>query len=172
MVDFQIQKSTKHDILEIFSMYTHAANHQRSLKKVVVWPSFSNAMVATEIREGRQFKGIIDNKIVCVWAIAYQDPQIWGERDRDPSIYIHRIATHPNFRGMNMVKRIVEWAKPFALAQNKTHIRLDTLGKNTRLISHYKAAGFDFLGMFEMKNTDGLPEHYHNNSACLFEIKI
>lgn len=171
-MNFQIQNSTEQDIPHIFSLYTHASNHQRLLEKVVVWPSFSNELVATEVREGRQFKGIIDNTIVCVWAVAFKDPQIWEERDRDPSIYIHRIATHPDFRGLNMVKRIVEWAKSFAVAHKKTHVRLDTLGNNTRLISHYKAAGFDFLGMFEMKNTDGLPKHYHNNPVCLFEIKL
>ena len=52
-------------------------------------------------------------------------------------------------------------------------IRLDTLGNNIKLIEHYTNAGFDFLGMFRLKNTAGLPMHYQEElNCCLFEIRI
>ena len=71
-----------------------------------------------------------------------------------------------------MVSKIVEWAKPHAASLNKKYVRLDTLGDNHRLIAYYKAAGFSFLGMFSMKNTEGLPAHYQKAPACLFEIEL
>ena len=107
-----------------------------------------------------------------VWVIAFQDPQIWEERDRDPAIYIHRIATAPQFRGRALVKHLVQWAKVYAEKQQKKFVRLDTLGENTRLIAYYQEMGFDFLGIFPLKNTAGLPTHYHNTPACLFEIQL
>jgi hypothetical protein len=49
---------------------------------------------------------------------------------------------------------------------------LDTLGNNVKLIEHYTNAGFQFLGIFDLKNTSALPLHYQNTPACLFEIKL
>lgn len=171
-MNYTIEKSTLEDLPEIFNRYRDAAAFQRTKKKVVVWPNFDPALVEKEILEGRQWKLVQDNSICCVWAIAFNDPQIWEERDIDPAIYIHRIATHPAARGQQMVKKIVNWAIPYAQKKKKTHLRLDTLGNNTRLIEYYQSAGFDFLGMFPMKNTEGLPEHYHTAPVCLFEIRL
>ncbi|WP_437438135.1 GNAT family N-acetyltransferase [Cellulophaga baltica] len=137
-----------------------------------MWPDFKRALVETEIAEKRQWKLIIDDEVACLWAITFSDAQIWEERDNSTSIYIHRIATNPKFRGNNYMNTIVTWAKTYAQSIEKRFIRLDTLGNNTKLIKHYQKAGFDFLGMFDLKNTDMLPDHYQDQPACLFEIDL
>ena len=68
--------------------------------------------------------------------------------------------------------KIVEWAITFAKANQKTHIRMDTVGNNKGLIAHYTKCGFDFLGLSELTDTDGLPKHYHKATVSLFEIRI
>jgi ribosomal protein S18 acetylase RimI-like enzyme len=169
----KIENSTLQDIPGIFNLYNIAAEYQRLKKTVVVWPEFSKELVTTEVEEHRQWKLVIDEKIACVWATTFTDEQIWEEKNADPAVYIHRIATNPDFRGMNFVAIIVDWAKAYAKANAKQFVRLDTLGNNTKLISHYANAGFDFLGMFDMKNTEGLPAHYRNNlQVALFEIRL
>ena len=160
------------DIDEIFRLYKIASEYQREKKKVIVWPNFDRNMVETEITEKRQFKMLIENEVVCIWAITFSDEQIWEEKNKDNAIYIHRIATSPNFRGKKMVAKIVDWAKQFADEKEIQFIRLDTLGNNTRLIEHYKEAGFDFLGMHTLKNTSNLPKHYQEAPVCLFEIDL
>ncbi len=115
---------------------------------------------------------LIDGEIACLWAITFNDEQIWEERDNTKSIYIHRIATHPKFRGNNYIAKIVAWAKVYARSVEKQFIRLDTLGDNTKLIEHYQNAGFEFLGMFDLKNTDLLPDHYQDQPVCLFQIDL
>jgi hypothetical protein len=137
-----------------------------------VWPEFERQLVETEIAENRQWKLLIDDDIACVWAITFSDEQIWEERNSDAAIYIHRIATNPNYRGNNFVSVIVDWAKKYAKASGKDFVRLDTIGNNVRLIEHYTNAGFNFLGMLELKDTSGLPPHYSNGKACLFEMKL
>ncbi|MBC9796680.1 GNAT family N-acetyltransferase [Sinomicrobium weinanense] len=92
--------------------------------------------------------------------------------DATSSVYIHRIATNPEFRGNNFVKIIVNWAREFAESQSKKFIRMDTCGQNDRLINHYKNCGFEFLGIKKLKNTSGLPSHYHNADVCFFEIEL
>jgi ribosomal protein S18 acetylase RimI-like enzyme len=167
-----IENAVAADIDEIFRLYGIASAYQRSKQTVVVWPVFERLLVATEIAEHRQWKLLINGKIACVWATTFSDEQIWEERNADAALYIHRIATNPEFRGKNFVSIIADWAKRYAKSCNKDFVRLDTLGNNVKLIKHYTNAGFNFLGMFDLKTTEGLPDHYHNTPACLFEIKL
>jgi ribosomal protein S18 acetylase RimI-like enzyme len=167
-----IENSTAADITEIFRLYKIASEYQKAKQTVVVWPNFKQQLVETEIDENRQWKLLIDGEIACVWATTFTDEQIWEERNADAAIYIHRIATNPSFRGKNFILYIVEWAKVYSKTMGKDFVRLDTLGNNTKLIEHYTGAGFTFLGMFNLKNTAGLPDHYHGIPVCLFEIKL
>ncbi len=168
----KIENSTQADLPEIFRLYAAASAHQTKVKATVVWPTFEKQLVETEIAENRQWKMPVDGAIACVWAITFADEQIWQERNADAAIYIHRIATNPDFRGQNFVAKIVEWAKLYARDLSKDYVRLDTIGENLPLIAHYTKSGFDFLGMFNMKNTEGLPEHYRSGHVALFEIGL
>ena len=166
-----IVNCTLNDIDEIFSFYSNASTLQKSLNKVV-WPVFSRVLVETELTENRQFKLLIDSKTACIWAITFDDPEIWGEKNNDPSVYIHRIATHADFRGKDLVKEIVNWAIDFAKANQKLYVRLDTIGGNQKLIEHYQNCGFNYLGLTKMETFENLPAHYHNATVSLFEIPV
>ena len=168
----KINKSTKEDIPEIFRLYKLATDFQKIKFPENHWPQFDENMVTAEVTENRQFKLVIEDKIACVWAITFSDPQIWEDAANDTSIFIHRIATNPDFRGNNFVKIIVEWAINLAKEQNKQFIRMDTCGKNEGLIQHYQNCGFNFLGTKKLENTSNLPSHYHNVEVCFFEIKL
>ena len=168
----KIHNSTLNDSSEIFRLYELATNFQKLKFPANTWPKFNQNLISSEIIDNRQFKLIIDDKIACVWAITYTDPQIWEERDNECSVYIHRIATNPEFRGNNFIKIIVDWAKNFANTHHKHYIRMDTCGENKRLIRHYETNGFTFLGIKKLKNTFDLPSHYQNSEVCFFEIKL
>jgi len=167
-----IKNVTASDIEKIFELYKIASNYQREKKTVIVWPDFDREMVITEISENRQFKLLVNNEAVCIWAITFSDEQIWEDSNTDSAIYIHRIAVNPNFRGNNYIATITNWAKEYALKKEIQFIRLDTLGENKNLITHYKNAGFHFLGLFNLKNTYNLPDHYKLAPVCLFEIDL
>ncbi|MCZ4319206.1 GNAT family N-acetyltransferase [Aequorivita viscosa] len=167
-----ITNSNPADIPEIFRLYRLATEYQKITFPDNLWPEFDRAMVEREVLEKRQFKIVIDNQVACVWAITYSDPQIWEEADNEDSIYIHRIATNPDFRGNDFVKAIVAWAKTYAAEHKKKYIRMDTCGDNQRLIKHYTRSGFNFLGMKKIRDSSDLPSHYHNADVCYFEIKL
>lgn len=168
----QIVNSTPADIDEIFKLYDFASAHQQT-KNVVVWPKFDRKLVETELAENRQWKLLIDDAIACVWATTFTDAEIWGERNADAAVYIHRIATNPNFRGRNFVSIIVDWAKKYAAGNKKDFVRLDTLGNNIKLIEVYTKAGFTFLGIHRLTNTATLPLHYQQEpNCCLFELRL
>lgn len=168
---FQIESSNINDIEEIFRLYKIATDFQKT-RFIVHWPEFDRELIETEIAENRQWKIVVDNKIACVWATTFDDPQIWEERNDDPSVYIHRIATNPDFRGQNLVGQIVEWVKIYAIENQKQFIRMDTVGDNQGLINYYTKCGFDFSGLLKLKNTDGLPAHYDNATVSLFQMTI
>ena len=168
----QIRQSNIRDIEDIFNLYRLATQYQKTKFPGNIWPEFEASLVVREIKENRQFKIVINNDIACIWAITFSDPLIWEEKDKDPAVYIHRIATNSSFRGQNFVKQIVSWAKMYAFKHTKHYIRLDTCGNNTSLIKHYTNCGFTFLGKKKLKDTNSLPSHYHNAEVCFFEIKL
>lgn len=156
----------------ILSLYEAARNLQTQ-RKMVVWPSFEKSFIEKEIAESRQWKIVIDKVIACNWAITFNDKEIWGDRDKNNSIYMHRICTNPAYRGNRFIDTIVAWAKQYAIKAEKRYVRLDTLGNNVKLIEHYTSAGFEFLGMYKLTDTKNLPLHYQNEpNCCLFEIDL
>jgi GNAT superfamily N-acetyltransferase len=129
-------------------------------------------MVAQEVAEGRQWKLLLGETIACVWAITFDDPEIWGARNVDPAVYLHRIATNPDCRGRGLVAAIVQWAKVYAQQHQKRFVCLDTVGENHGLIAHYTKCGFTYLGLSELTATATLPAHYHGATVSLFELAV
>lgn len=166
-----ILNSIPADIDTIFSLYDDAVAYQKT-KFNKHWLPFDRTMVEKEIEESRQWKILEDDAVACIFAIAYEDPFIWGEKNADPAIYIHRIVTSPSFKGRNYVKKIIEWAKDHARQKEKKFIRMDTWGDNEELISYYKNCGFDYLGSITPAATENLPKHYSSIFLGLFEIKL
>ncbi|WP_169304401.1 PhzF family phenazine biosynthesis isomerase [Pedobacter frigoris] len=167
----EILNSTIEDIDTLFRLYEAATAYQKEVG-IKKWKGFERALVEQEIQEKRQYKIIEDGKIACVFVITYNDPLIWKEADADPAIYIHRIATNPDYRGRSYVKHIVNWAKKHAAEQNRKFIRMDTGSGNDRLNNYYISCGFTYKGITGIEQTEGLPEHYKNGTFSLFEIDL
>lgn len=168
----EIKKCQLSDVNDILLLY-EAARSLQAQRKMVVWPGFDKSFIENEIREERQWKMIVDNIIVCNWAVTFEDKEIWGNKDNGASVYIHRICNNPEARGHRYIDNIVKWAKDYAKRMGKLSVRLDTLGNNTKLIQHYTSAGFKFLAMVELTDTATLPKHYQDEpNCCLFEIDL
>jgi len=168
----EIRSCVPGDVNEILSLYEAAQNLQTQ-KKTVVWPSFEKSFIEKEIQEQRQWKIVSRNVMACNWAITFSDKEIWGAKDKNDSIYIHRICNNPTSRGNRYIDAIVEWSSEYAKQKGKQFVRLDTLGNNIKLIQHYTSAGFEFLGMFTLTDTATLPRHYQDEpNCCLFEIDL
>lgn len=167
----QVINSTVADTKTIFKLYDDAIAFQKT-KFNKHWQGFDAGLVETEIKENRQWKIMMDDTIVCIFAITFNDVVIWGDKSNQPSIYIHRIVTNPLFRGNNYVKDIVVWAKKYCKENNKQYIRMDTWGDNKKLIEHYTNCGFTFIGLSEEMKSETLPKHYDSLTLSLFEIKI
>ncbi|REC45495.1 GNAT family N-acetyltransferase [Chryseobacterium pennipullorum] len=158
------------DIDEVFNLYKTASDFKKTVSGVQ-WPDFDRNMIETEIKENRHWKIMVDGHIACVWSITFDDLPVWGDRNTDSAIYIHRIATNPNFRGQKFVEQIAGWAKQFAAENNKRYVRMDTTAGNPRLTGYYVQCGFSHLGSKKMGNAEGLPSHYHKATMELFQLE-
>ena len=166
-----IVNSDLNDLAKIFELYQIATAYMKS-KNQVAWPEFSRDLVVQEIEEQRQWKLILEGQIACIWATTLNDAVIWGKEHEAPAVYIHRIATSPDFRGQHLVKHLVNWADQYCIDNGLRYVRMDTVGLNQGLIAHYKKLGFEFLGTKELEHTDGLPDHYNQGPVCLFQRAV
>lgn len=169
-MQIEVLNSQPTDIDIIFDFYDMAIAHQKKVFNKH-WQGFSRELVQTEIAENRQYKILVNGEIACVFAVTFNDQLIWGERDQD-AIYIHRIVTHPNFRGYSFVKEIIKWAKKYSAENKIKYIRMDTWADNEKLLDYYTSCGFEYVGMVTLQKTDGLPKHYEGISLSLFEIVL
>ena len=169
-MQIEVKNSQLLDIDTIFEFYDLAIAHQKKVFNKH-WKGFSRHLVQAEISESRQYKILVDGQIACVFAVTFNDQLIWGERDHD-SIYIHRIVTHPNFRGFSFVKEIIKWAKDYALESQIKYIRMDTWADNQKLLDYYTGCGFKYVGVVKLTQSEGLPKHYEGISLSLFEIVV
>ncbi len=167
----EILRSTPTDLETIFNLYDAAIAHQKAVSHLY-WLPFERSRIEAEIEEGRQWKILVDGQVACIFLMAYSDPDIWGERDTEPAVYLHRIVTNPTFRGRNFVFLITQWAKEHARLLDKKFLRLDTWSENLRLKELYLASGFEFLGVVMPANLSNLPSHYAGISLGLFEIAV
>lgn len=167
----EILNSTSEDIDMIFEFYDMAIAHQKKVFNKH-WQGFSTALVSQEIAENRQYKILVDGKVASIFAVTFSDPQIWEEKDKDPSIYIHRIVTHPDFRGFGFVNIIIDWAINYAKANQLQYVRMDTWGDNEKLLAYYTSCGFNHVGDITIAPNSGLPKHYEGINLNLFEIAV
>jgi DNA-binding MarR family transcriptional regulator/ribosomal protein S18 acetylase RimI-like enzyme len=154
------------DLPTIFGLYDQAIAYQKTVFHKQ-WLGFDQAMIEAEVRENRQWKGLVGGEVACIFAVSFSDAQFWGELDREPAIYLHRIVTNPAFRGGGYVRHIVDWAKPYARQLGKAYVRLDTWGDNQKLIDYYVAHGFAYLKTITLGQLVGLPKHYQGTLALL-----
>ncbi|WP_281541119.1 hypothetical protein [Maribacter aestuarii] len=98
-----IENSKLIDIDNILNLYSSATNYMKS-KNQVHWPEFPNDLILNEIEENRQWKLLIEDKIACIWATTLNDELIWGDKNKEPSLYIHRIATNPVLESKTWLK--------------------------------------------------------------------
>jgi GNAT superfamily N-acetyltransferase len=167
----QIINSSIKDIDTIFQFFDAAINYQRK-NGYQLWPQFSRKMIGTEIKENRHWKIIDEEKILCVFSVMYNDPVIWGEMDKDPSVYLHRIAVNPEFKGKKIMVAIRHWGIAHAKETGKIYLRMDTWGENETIRNYYIKCGYNYIGQQHLTTAEGLPEHYGGNLLSLFQNEV
>lgn len=169
--EIQIINTDLNDIDITFKFFDGAIAYQQK-NGYELWPQFERKLIETEIAEKRHWKIKDGNMIVGVFSVMYNDPIIWGERDKDPAVYLHRIAANPVCKGKGLMRIIKDWTSEHAKQHNKRYVRMDTWGNNEILRKYYIRCGFNYIGQQYLKDTEGLPGHYGGSHLSLFQNEV
>ena len=170
-MDFKIENTRQEDIAAIFALYDEAITYQKKVGNNH-WLGFEPELIAKEIDNKTHFKIVADENIVATFCITLSDPLIWKDSDAIPAIYVHRISTGLAFRGNNLLKYIIEWAREFARDNDLMFIRMDTGSGNDRLINYYIKSGFTLIGNTSINYTADLPAHYKGGTFTLLQMAV
>jgi GNAT superfamily N-acetyltransferase len=169
--NFQIVNSLPSDMDLIFHLFESAVAYQQK-NNYELWPRFSRELIQAEMDEKRHWKIMEGENMAGIFSVMYSDPVIWGyERDREPSVYLHRIATNPDFKGKCMMRLIKDWALEHARQNGKKYVRMDTWGHNENLRAYYVSCGFNYIGQHTLVDAEGLPSHYGGSFLSLFQLE-
>lgn len=171
-IGLQIVNSVANDIDFIFHLFDEAISYQKR-NGYELWPKFSKELIQSEIKEKQHWKILEGETIVCIFSVLYNDSLIWGEqRNKEPSVYLHRIAINPEFKGIGIMMTIKNWALEHARQNEKKYVRMDTWGNNVSLRKYYIDCGFNYIGQQHLIEVRGLPLHYGGPVLSLFEIDV
>lgn len=170
--NIQIINSETSDIPFVLLLFDSAIAYQQA-NGYNLWPRFSRELIEVEVAEKRHWKIVEDGSILCVFSVMYNDPVIWGiERDREPSVYLHRIAVNPQHKGKGMMRLIKAWALDHAKQIGKTFVRMDTWGDNENIRGYYISCGYHYIGQQVLSNVKGQPGHYGGSLLSLFQLEV
>lgn len=75
------------------------------------------------------------------------------------NLYVHRLATHPDFWGQGYARKMMDFAEDFAKTGNFISIRLDTFSQNKRNQKFYEARAYQKLGDVYFPHKNDQPFH-------------
>ncbi|PKD21553.1 GNAT family acetyltransferase [Salegentibacter salinarum] len=75
------------------------------------------------------------------------------------NLYVHRLATHPEFWGYGYARKMMDFAEELAKKSNFISIRLDTFSKNLRNQKFYENRGYRKLGDVYFPHKNEHPFH-------------
>jgi GNAT superfamily N-acetyltransferase len=167
----EIINSNKRDLDLILVLYEEAIAYQKT-KFSRHWHAFDKGTLIQEIEQKRHWKIVQEQDLAFIFSVAFEDPLLWDERNRDPSIYLHRMVCSPAYRGHGLVRQVVQWALAYGRASGKKFIRLDTCADNDKLNQYYQNAGFIFSGFKRFSPSDPVPQHYLEGALSLYQLAV
>ncbi|MHB1298857.1 MAG: GNAT family N-acetyltransferase [Gemmatimonadaceae bacterium] len=164
----RIEPASPVDLADVRAAYAHGRAMQRD-QGAIVWPEFGDAAMLGEIDAGHVFRVMVEDTVVGVFSVAYEDAAIWGSHERGTHLYLHRIARAAAFPGRGLMDAILTWAEERCRALGRVGLRLDTWADNIALIAFYQRRGFRLVGERRIGVDQRLPPHYHGNAFALLE---
>lgn len=137
-----------------------------------VWSVLDHEGLERDLQNGLQYKMVEGDAIMGVFSIQYSDPYIWGDRDRDDAVYLHRIVVHPRSKGQRLFEKVLDWAMAHALEHGRAFVRMDTWADNAKIIAYYQFFGFELVGHHRTDDNPELPVQNRNLEVALLEMKV
>ncbi|WP_339650106.1 GNAT family N-acetyltransferase [uncultured Salegentibacter sp.] len=159
-----IRKANLNDLREIKKL-TEACAKALQQQNIFQWnehyPSLEKLKNDIEKQELYVFEK--ENRIIAIIVLTPNMDEVyhninWLSKTGN-NLYVHRLATHPEFWGKGYARKMMDFAEEFAKNKNFTSIRLDTFSKNIRNQKFYEARGYTKLGDVYFPHKNEHPFH-------------
>ena len=107
-----------------------------------------------------------------IFFIIFEDLSIWDKLENNCSIYIHRIGTHPDFKGRNLMRVVTDFAIDYAKKHNRQFVRMDTWNRNERLKNYYLGFGFKEVGTRLLPSSKTIHQHHWGETCVFLELSV
>jgi len=159
-----IRKANLNDLRDIKKL-TEACAKSLQQQNIFQWnehyPSLEKLQNDIEKQELYVFEK--ENRIIAIIVLTPNMDEVyrninWLSKTGN-NLYVHRLATHPEFWGKGYARKMMDFAEEFAKNKNFTSIRLDTFSKNIRNQKFYEARGYTKLGDVYFPHKNEHPFH-------------
>ena len=168
---YEIINTEASDLEVIYWLFDQAIYYQKK-NNYPFWPDYDKDVLKKDIYDRRQFKILLEGSIVCIFSICYSDIVVWRERDNKQSIYLHRVVTHPKFKGRKLFQKVLYWAIDYSRENRIKFIRMDTWADNPTLVSYYQSFNFNIVDFWTTPNSKELPIQQRGNEIVLLEYEV
>lgn len=168
---YLIEHTNKEDLRSIYSLFEEAIDYQKR-NHYPVWKGYDKKVISNDIEKGLQFKLTIDGAIAFFFSLCHSDKIIWGGKDDNSAVYIHRMVVNPKFKGKQLFFISLDWIKQYAKDYELNFIRMDTWADNPNLIAYYQKFGFTVVDRITTPDSDELPFPQRNNNIVLLEYVL
>ncbi|MGW1454268.1 GNAT family N-acetyltransferase [Salegentibacter agarivorans] len=159
-----IRKANLNDLREIKKL-TEACAKALQQQNIFQWnehyPSLEKLQNDIEKQELYVFEE--ENMIIAIIVLTPNMDEVYRNinwlRKTGNNLYVHRLATQPEFWGKGYARKMMDFAEEFAKNKNFTSIRLDTFSKNIRNQKFYEARGYTKLGNVYFPHKNEYPFH-------------
>lgn len=159
-----IRKASLKDLNEIKKL-TEACAEALQQQKIYQWNKDypGREKLENDIKREELFVYEYKNRIIAIIVLTPKMDKVYQNiswlTETENNLYVHRLATHPDFWGQGYAREMMDFAEDFAKTGNFISIRLDTFSQNKRNQKFYEARGYQRLGDVYFPHKNDQPFH-------------
>lgn len=92
-------------------------------------------------------RGDLAGMVILLQQPSAWDLELWGNRDLQNAIFLHRLAINRKDAGTQLGEAIMNWVSDSIRFEGKEVIRLDCIATNEKLFSFYSSLGYAHQGV-------------------------
>jgi len=166
-----IINTTPEDLPLVYWLFDQAIFYQRQ-HGYPAWRGYEKSALSAEVEQLLQYKVMQYHHVLAIFSVTYSDPATWGEWDTGKALFLHRVITHPQFKGQHIFKKVREWALQTAREKELDYIRIDTWTDNPAIIAFYEGYGFHVVAARVTPDSPELPEQNRNLRVTLMQLSV
>lgn len=159
------------DLHLVYWLFEQAILYQRQ-HGYPAWKGYEKNALCAEVEQLLQYKVVQSHHVLAIFSISYSDPATWGQWDTGQALFLHRIITHPEFKGRRIFEKVREWAMATAREKGLRYIRIDTWTDNPAIIAFYEAYGFRVVAAHTSADSPDLPAQNRNLRVTLMQLPV